>query len=168
MGDRSGEAAVGVTGRCQCGAVRFRAGAPLAAYCCHCTECQAQSASAFGISVVVDAATLEIEGEAAAWVRDAGRPSEVACTFCPRCGTRLNHARAGAGRATLKGGALDARAAIEPDGHIWLGSALPFVRAALPAPADPGDHHEGQPADYPALIDRWAARGRARRLADAP
>ena len=150
-----------MTGGCQCGAVRYRAGVPLAAYGCHCTECQAQSASAFGLSVVVASDTLEVMGETAAWVRDAGLPSEVTCTFCPRCGTRLHHGRAGAGRVTLKGGSLDARSAIEPDGHIWLGSALPWVRGTLPPPADPDDHHDGQPPDYPALIERWAGRGRA-------
>ena len=42
-------------GGCQCGAVRYAiSAAPLTLYCCHCTECQAQSSSAFGMSMLVD------------------------------------------------------------------------------------------------------------------
>lgn len=150
-----------VAGGCQCGAVRLFADNPLAAYCCHCTECQAQSASAFGISVVVPSVSLHVEGKTAFWIRDEGLPSEVRCTFCPSCGTRLFHARDGAERTTIKGGALDNRAAIEPDGHIWLGSALPWVRKGIDA--EPEDCFEKQPPDYRGLIDRWAERGRAAR-----
>ena len=43
-----------LTGGCQCGEVRYElTGAPHKLYICHCRECQKQSASAFGISVVV-------------------------------------------------------------------------------------------------------------------
>ena len=148
-------------GGCQCGAVRFSAGAPLAAYCCHCTECQAQSASAFGISVVVSSESLEVEGETASWLRDRGLPSEVRCTFCSTCGTRLFHSRDGTDRTTIKGGALDHRGSLEPDGHIWLASAMPWIRRTIIC--DTEDCFEGQPPDYRGLIDRWAERGRATR-----
>ena len=157
--DGNGDA---LTGGCQCGAVRYRAAAPLAAYACHCTECQAQSASAFGVSVVVEARSLAIDGQTASWVRDEGRPTAARCTFCPRCGTRVLHAREGADRVTLKGGSLDRRAWLVPDGHIWLRSAAGWVREIIGATTRPDDLLEGQPDDYRALIDRWAARGRAR------
>ena len=42
------------TGGCQCGEVRYECeGEPLALYVCHCRECRRQSASAFGISLIV-------------------------------------------------------------------------------------------------------------------
>ena len=45
-----------LTGGCQCGAVRYEVSAePLEVYVCHCRECRRQSASAFGISVIVPA-----------------------------------------------------------------------------------------------------------------
>ena len=149
-----GSAAAGATGRCQCGAVRLRSGAPLTVYCCHCTECRRQAASAFGISVLVARDTLAVEGETAAWVRDAGEPTEVTCLSCPRCGVRVVHLREGSDRATLKGGILDDAAALAPVGHIWTASALPWVRPWLG-----GIVHEGQPPDYDALIAAWSARG---------
>jgi hypothetical protein len=41
-------------GGCQCGKVRYRLdGEPLALTMCHCTECQRQSGSAFGMSLGV-------------------------------------------------------------------------------------------------------------------
>ncbi len=54
-----------LTGGSQCGAVRYDVSEePLKIYICHCRECQRQSASAFGISVIVpaDAFTLRQGG----------------------------------------------------------------------------------------------------------
>jgi hypothetical protein len=44
--------------------------APLAVYVCHCTECQRQSGSAFGLSLAVprDALTV-VDGAPAVWRR---------------------------------------------------------------------------------------------------
>ncbi|MBE0624404.1 MAG: GFA family protein, partial [Burkholderiales bacterium] len=40
-------------GGCQCGAIRFEVkGNPMRTYACHCTICQKQSGSAFGLSAV--------------------------------------------------------------------------------------------------------------------
>ncbi|MEM8613383.1 MAG: GFA family protein [Cyanobacteria bacterium P01_H01_bin.105] len=41
-------------GGCQCGQIRYEIQAePLTLYVCHCTECQQQSSSAFGMSMSV-------------------------------------------------------------------------------------------------------------------
>ena len=41
-------------GGCQCAKVRYRVdGQPVAVGVCHCTECQRQSGSAFGMSFIV-------------------------------------------------------------------------------------------------------------------
>ncbi len=43
-----------IVGGCQCGTVRYEiTDDPVALYVCHCRECQKQSSSAFGISVIV-------------------------------------------------------------------------------------------------------------------
>ena len=50
-----------LTGGCQCGEVRYEiAGAPREVYVCHCLECRKQSASAFGISVMVLGADVRL------------------------------------------------------------------------------------------------------------
>ena len=41
-------------GGCQCGAIRYEVlGAPVRLVICHCTDCQRQSSSAFGMTMVV-------------------------------------------------------------------------------------------------------------------
>ena len=50
------------TGRCQCGSVAYAISTdPLAIYVCHCRECQKQSASAFGISLMVAKSAFHLE-----------------------------------------------------------------------------------------------------------
>ena len=50
-----------VTGGCQCAAVRYEiTGRPVALYVCHCKECRKQSASAFGISLIVRRADFRV------------------------------------------------------------------------------------------------------------
>ena len=118
------------TGRCQCGQVRYRCdAAPLALYVCHCTNCQAQSASAFGISYVVHRSAVQlIAGKPAyhEWDTDSGRRSRGA--FCRQCGTRLWHESLDPERAvSIKGGSLDEPVDISEAVHIWTASKLPGV-----------------------------------------
>src|SRR5215217_6718430 len=69
--------AMTLSGGCQCGAVRYVVTAePLALYVCHCRECQKQSASAFGVSLVVPGTAFRLTaGEPRTWSRqtDSGR-----------------------------------------------------------------------------------------------
>ncbi|MET0743309.1 MAG: GFA family protein, partial [Microvirga sp.] len=60
-----------LTGGCQCGTIRYAiTGPPHEIYVCHCRECRKQSASAFGISVVVDSASLRLlQGSPRRWSR---------------------------------------------------------------------------------------------------
>ena len=112
-------------GGCQCAAIRFRlTAAPERVYCCHCTECRRQSASAFGISVIVPPGAVEVlRGEPKHWTRPTDSGGTMTCAFCPDCGSRLWHEAGGA--VSVKGGALDATP--EPERHIWTASKLPWV-----------------------------------------
>jgi hypothetical protein len=88
--------------------VRYRLeGEPLGLGVCHCTECQKQSGSAFGMSLVVpeDAFRL-LSGELKSFsvVCDSGRTKQ--CAFCPECGTRIHH-RVFEAALSIKPGTLD-------------------------------------------------------------
>jgi hypothetical protein len=87
------EIALPLTGGCQCGACRYRVTrAPLTLYVCHCTECQRQSSSGFGMSMPIPAKGLEItSGAPRLFQRPSASGRAVACAFCPDCGTRLYH-----------------------------------------------------------------------------
>lgn len=48
-------------GQCQCGEVKYRVTGTVATlFTCHCTECQRQSSSAFGMALWVRNAALEL------------------------------------------------------------------------------------------------------------
>ena len=144
-------------GGCQCGAVRYRVtGAPVTFYACHCTECQKQSASAFGLSLWVRRGDLEnLSGRPAVWERRAESGNAMRCTFCPACGSRLYHeASDDPDIVSLKGGSLDDLSGLTPVGHIWVRSKQPWVDLT----GLTGDLvFETEPADFAAFKQAWKA-----------
>ena len=134
-----------LTGGCQCGAVRYQVnGAPLNTYICHCRECQKQSASAFGISVLVHGADIIVtQGQVKTWQRPTDSGHVLDCHFCPECGSRLFHGDlAGQDPVSIKGGSLDVMPDLSGVDHIWVvrkagGIAIPAgVRTYFGEPDD--------------------------------
>lgn len=120
------------TGGCQCGAVRYRlTGGARMLYVCHCTDCQKQSSSAFGMSLIVDRADVEFTrgGKRLKTWETRGDDGELKrCAFCPDCGTRLYHAPEAADEPiSIKAGSLDDTAWLRPVAQIWLQSAQSWV-----------------------------------------
>jgi hypothetical protein len=118
-----------LSGRCQCGAVRYEhSGDPAAVYICHCRECQKQSASAFGISVEMPREGMRLmAGDPKFWTRDTDSGKRLRCAFCPDCGSRLWH-ESDAGWVTLKGGSLDQPVDVSTAIHIWAKRKLPGIQ----------------------------------------
>jgi hypothetical protein len=118
-----------LTGGCQCGAVRYTIAAePLSTYVCHCRECRRQSASAFGISVIVPEAAFALtQGEVRAWRRPTDSGRVLDCTFCVVCGSRICHSTPGEGMVSVKGGSLDKPVDLHTAMHIWTTRKLPGV-----------------------------------------
>lgn len=118
------------TGRCQCGEVRFSSsGAAVALYVCHCRECQKQSASAFGMSLLVPRSGFALlSGEPSFWSRAADSGGRVRCAFCGTCGSRLWHEGGeGSDAVTIKAGALDTPVDASEAIHIWTSRKLPGI-----------------------------------------
>ena len=81
------------TGGCQCGSVRYvLTTEPIRLGACHCKECQRQSGSAFGMSMLVKKDSLTVTGLTKQFTRIADSGNEVAGVFCPECGVRIYHA----------------------------------------------------------------------------
>ena len=118
-----------LTGGCQCGAVRYELSAePLAIYVCHCRECQKQSASAFGISVIVPAQNFILkQGRVRTWSRPTASGGVLDCMFCEACGARIRHADARQATVSVKGGSLDEPVDLTNAAHIWTTRKLPGV-----------------------------------------
>jgi hypothetical protein len=124
-----------LTGGCQCGAARYEISAtPLRLFACHCRECRKQSASAFGMSLVVKRAAVTLtKGETRTWSRKADSGRTVAGIFCVACGTRLWHAKEGFDYVSIKGGSLDVPLDFSDAIHCWTASKLPGM--AIPPTA---------------------------------
>ena len=148
-----------LTGSCSCGEVRFRlTSAPMFVHCCHCTDCQRQTGSAFVLNALIEADRVEIlsgEPEPVTMPTDSGLPHDI--YRCPNC--RIAVWSTYGGRTQIRFvrvGTLDNPAALPPDVHIYTRSKLPWV--TLP---------EGVPA-FEAYYDSktlWPAESLARRAA---
>lgn len=118
------------SGGCQCGEVRFEViGDPLAIYICHCRECQKQSSSAFGISVLVKNSQVKIqEGSPKFWTRITDNNQSLDCFFCPTCGSRIWHGNPSNNEIiSIKGGALDEMPLLDEVSHYWTSSKVPGI-----------------------------------------
>lgn len=144
-------------GGCQCGHIRYEIDSdPVLAYCCHCTDCQQQSSSAFGMSVWFPADRFKLtSGELSFWKTVGESGNEKACAFCPVCGTRIYHAFSdGENMLSVKGGSLDDIGDIPPIAHIWARSAQPWVRDSL----DPQVCYEKEPETFDDLVAAYRRR----------
>jgi hypothetical protein len=140
-------------GGCQCGSIRYRVkGEPISVFICHCSECQRQSSSAFGMALWIKDAELSLlSGTTKTWLRRTKSGSEISCSFCPDCGTRLFHAgHAGSGVLSVKPGTLDDTSWLRPSGHIWTQNAQGWLLLDAEVLQYPGD-----PPSCDRLIDGW-------------
>lgn len=116
-------------GGCQCGAVRYAISAAIQqTYVCHCRECRRQSASAFGISVIVPASGFALtQGTTRTWRRPTDSGRMLDCMFCVACGSRIAHSTPGEATISVKGGSLDQPPDLAQAFHIWTSRKLPGV-----------------------------------------
>ena len=145
-------------GGCQCGKLRYQVNQPpMMVYCCHCTNCQKISGSAFAISAAIFEASFEFsKGDArkTTWLSDAG--NQRYGYICGDCGTRIAHGQEPSiGVLSLRAGTFDDTSWIEPVGHIWTGSAQGWVKFG----AD-DILCDAQPTDYSPLVEKFKAQGR--------
>jgi hypothetical protein len=146
-----------IVGGCQCGAVRYALSAePSGIYVCHCTECQRQSASAFGMAMPVPEVALTVTtGAPKAWRRTAESGHVITSFFCGDCGVRVfTRSTRLPGTLFVKCGTLDDTRRLLPVAHFWTRSAQPWLR--IP----PGDlAYETNPPDFAAIAERWQRQG---------
>jgi len=121
------------SGGCQCGAVRYEIRAdPIMVYACHCSICQRQSGSAFGMAAVFPGGAMTLTGVAPTSFVRQGHGRKFRCYFCPACGSRLYHQwftdEGDTPFVNIKPGTLDDTSWLRPGCHVWTGNAQPWVR----------------------------------------
>jgi hypothetical protein len=160
--DQTTPAAVAVGG-CACRAVRFRLlAAPLFVHCCHCTDCQRHTGSAFVINLLIEARSVELTTGSLIGVdvpRDHTPPQRI--FHCAVCQTAIFSKYGHPGVRFVRAGTLDRPSQIEPDVHIYTRSRLPWVTLPPSTPAFDGYYDEEQlwPASSLARVARLAATG---------
>ena len=99
-------------------------------FICHCYDCRAQSASAFGTSAIFPRFDLpKLTPALGVHTRTSDGGNVKDCYFCPKCGVRICHMTRGKGEVSIKGGCIQG---LSWDGavHIWT------KRAVVPIPDD--------------------------------
>lgn len=140
-------------GACQCGEIIYQISAlPLTFYACHCTECQKQSSSSFGLSLLVSKEAFSIvSGVPKVWSRKADDGEIIECSFCVDCGSRLFHTSPGPNAlVSVKAGTLAHTKWLNPVGHIWLSS----IQSGVVIPEGKLTYHY-QPESLELLNQAW-------------
>jgi len=119
-------------GGCSCGSVRYRlTDEPLFTHCCHCTNCQRQTGSAFVINLLIEANRVEVLAGNPRPVdvpRDDGTAQRI--YRCPDCQVAVFSEYGRPEVWFIRAGTLDQPSSVSPDVHIYTRSKLPWV--ALP------------------------------------
>ena len=133
-----------IQGSCQCGKVKYQiCGEAIILYRCHCTECQKQAGSGFGMSMWVKNKDFKItEGALNLYIRIGDSGGKIECFFCGDCGVRIYTKPLGLNpeHIVLKPGTLDDTSNLKPSADIWLKS-----KQAWFVPPEETEHFEGQP-----------------------
>ena len=126
------DAAAGLTGDCQCGAVRYRLeGEPTGANICHCRMCQ----KAGGAPFMAFGGVRMSEFVVTRGVISTFASSDIAERgFCAECGTPLTYRGLGSERISVTLGSLDDPDAVEPETQLGVESRLRWLEPALSAP----------------------------------
>jgi hypothetical protein len=128
----AGDAAAGLAGGCQCGAVRYRLeGEPTGANICHCRMCQ----KAGGAPFMAFGGVRMSEFVVTRGVLSTFASSDIAERgFCAQCGTPLTYRGLGTDRISVTLGSLDDPGAVEPETQLGVESRLRWLGSGLSAP----------------------------------
>jgi hypothetical protein len=126
------DAAAGLAGGCQCGAVRYRLMAePTGANICHCRMCQKASGGRFVAFGGVQLSEFVITSGAIATFSS----SDIAKRgFCARCGTPLTYEGLGSDHISVTLGSLDNPGAAEPRTQLGVESTVSWLIRSLSLP----------------------------------
>ena len=120
-----------VDGACLCGKVTYEAEIdPNRVAICHCSDCQINSGSAYGVvASVTDGRFQLLTGILQEFKKTAQSGRVRHLSFCPNCGTRI-HARTKNDPSAFFGlrvGTIRQRSQLKPKVQVWCNSALPWA-----------------------------------------
>lgn len=124
------------SGRCACGALRYRCtDAPLAMINCHCLDCQRSSGAPYASGFVVPVGAIDIDGVTSSFSSRAASGSMSTRMFCPSCGSPMFATSDGSGGfMSVRFSTLDDTSWFEPRADVWIIRAQTWtcMNASLP------------------------------------
>jgi hypothetical protein len=126
-----------MSGGCQCGAIRFRAGKLGRPSICHCRMCQKAFGSFFGAFVTADQAHLHWTRGQPNWFKSSNK---VHRGFCARCGTPLAYRHPGGIELAI--GAFDHPEKLEPQVQVNHHQRLPWIERLFDKTTVDGEPYE--------------------------
>jgi hypothetical protein len=137
-----------ITGRCFCGAIRFRRDTPpVANRACWCRDCQFLSSGNASINLIFPKSRLTLSGTPAHYESTADSGNVMRRSFCPTCGTPLFSESSGRpDYFVVRAGVLDEPNLGRPASIVWTASApawspldpdLPSAAGQRPVISDP-------------------------------
>lgn len=145
-----------MTGRCQCGEITYETERPVAAWICHCRDCQRMTGGAYSFSMAVPRAGFRFaQGEPRRFLKTGDNGVQTEQLFCAACSTWLASLSPAAPQAViLRVGTLDDHRWITPGSQVWTDSALPW--AVLPDV--PQVRRDPTPEQIAEVMATWMAR----------
>jgi hypothetical protein len=124
--------ASGLTGGCQCGAVRYRLDAPpREANICHCRMCQKALASPFGAFATLPRDKLMFTHGAPKLYQSSAIAER---SFCADCGTPLTYSGVNSHTVSVTICSLDDPNAVAPQSQLDADNAVAWLGACLTKP----------------------------------
>ena len=117
-------------GACGCGAVTYRlTDGPMFVHCCHCSECQKQTGSAYVLNAIIEADRVEVSGPTTTHLLPTPSGKGQRITRCQDCGVALfSSYLIREGKLTyVRVGTLNDPSQCPPDVQIFTSSKLPWV-----------------------------------------
>ncbi|MCJ7420537.1 GFA family protein [Sphingomicrobium astaxanthinifaciens] len=150
------------SGRCACGAVRIAVtGPPIITHACHCTYCQRESGSAFGLNCLHAADAVAIEGPVERVVTPSASGKDQWILRCAECHVAVSghysHAREKI--HFVRAGVLEDKAGIAPDVHIHTRAKMDWVSLDPEVPAFE-DFYDARDFWSEEQMRRWKAAAR--------
>ncbi len=117
-------------GKCGCGAVTYEmASKPMFVHCCHCSDCQRQTGSAYVLNAIIESDRVSVDGPITEHTLETPSGKGQIITRCKACGTAIISSymiRLGK-LFYVRVGTLDDPSQCPPNVQIFTASKQPWV-----------------------------------------
>lgn len=126
-----------LSGQCFCGFVKYELlDSPMFVNCCHCTDCQSQTGSAFVINAVIETFNLKIitgKMKKISMPTSSGRSHDI--FRCPKCLTAIWSDYGKRPIRFVRVSTINSPHKIKPNAHIFTRSKLSWVKLQKTIPS---------------------------------